>query len=313
MNKWKSTYIQTGKVTWIKNGWRFILKLSFSLALIGLVLFFVDFREVGKIIINLDPLYLLAAIGLIFLDRALMAYKWDLLLKAVDIRIPVFHLFRIYIIAPLSGIILPSTIGGDVFRLYCLSRYKVSNSAVFASIVIERVIGLIAILLLASFSLGLGFYFMKDTQFNFTMISWVLLICFIAVVGVIVMLLSRGLGGFIDNLASRFAAYPFIGKLNRIYVLCGSYGNHLITLGTVFIWTLVEQMAPIIGNFLLIKAFHINVSFLELVIIIPLIILAIRLPISLDGIGVQEGLYLALFGLVGVSASEAFLLSTVYY
>jgi len=54
---------------------------------------------------------------------------------------------------------------------------------------------------------------------------------------------------------------------------------------------------------------HIDLSPLELMAIIPLTMLATRLPISLDGLGVEEGIYVVLFALIGVSASEAFLLS----
>ena len=51
-------------------------------------------------------------------------------------------------------------------------------------------------------------------------------------------------------------------------------------------------------RFLLAQALHIDVSLVELVAIIPLIVLIVRLPLSIQGFGVQEGLYVALFSLV---------------
>ena len=44
---------------------------------------------------------------------------------------------------------------------------------------------------------------------------------------------------------------------------------------------------------------------------IPIVIFIVRIPISLDGLGIQEGLYVALFAYAGLSASESFLLSLV--
>ena len=44
--------------------------------------------------------------------------------------------------------------------------------------------------------------------------------------------------------------------------------------------------------------------------IIPLIVLAIRIPICFEGFGIQEGLYVGLFALVGVAVAEALILST---
>jgi hypothetical protein len=44
--------------------------------------------------------------------------------------------------------------------------------------------------------------------------------------------------------------------------------------------------------------------------IVPLIVLAIRIPVSFEGIGIQEGLYVMLLAMVGVSSAEALVLST---
>jgi hypothetical protein len=70
-------------------------------------------------------------------------------------------------------------------------------------------------------------------------------------------------------------------------------------------------MMPILATALVVLSLHIDVSIAELLAMIPLIQLAGRLPISLDGLGVKDGLYLVLLGWVGVPASEAFLLSTI--
>ncbi len=292
----------------MKSQWKLILRLSISLVLIGLVLFFVDFRELVKILVNLNPWYLPTFVALIYLDRALMAYKWGLLQQAVDVRVPFSFLFQIYTIAPLSGILLPSTLGGDIFRLYSLSRHKVNTKAVFASIIVERITGLVAMLILVAISLGLAFYLMGDSWNNFRGMVWALVVIAVIAAGLIGVMHSF-FRGYVDKLAGRFTKYPIAGKLHQVYTLSCEYKNHLRTVGIVSAWTFLEQMVPIVGNFLMVKALHIDVSFLKLVVIIPITVLAIRLPISLDGIGVKEGLYVALFGMAGVSASEAFLLA----
>ena len=69
-------------------------------------------------------------------------------------------------------------------------------------------------------------------------------------------------------------------------------------MGREFGLTFLAQLVPVATGFLLFRALGIQVSTLELLAIIPLIILAIRLPISFDGIGIQEGLYVGLFALV---------------
>src|SRR5262249_19405295 len=100
-------------------------------------------------------------------------------------------------------------------------------------------------------------------------------------------------------------------KVHRVYMALCAYRNHSHTIAAVSAWSFLEQLAPIIAITLIARALHINVSLGDMVILVPIIILVTRLPISFGGLGVQEGLFVALFGLVGVSASEAFLLSAV--
>src|SRR6266498_1746819 len=111
----------------MKPRWTFMIKLFTSLGLIGLVLYFVDYRELLNITLYLDRWYLLLVIvGLLFFDRVLMAYKWNQLLRAVDIRVPFSRVFLIYTTARLPAIFLSSSVGADLFRIHGLSAYKVN-------------------------------------------------------------------------------------------------------------------------------------------------------------------------------------------
>lgn len=293
-----------------KRRWGFILKLSLSVGLIGLVLSTVNFRELVNLLSDVNVWYLVPVIVLLHLDRGLMAYKWNRLLQAVDVDVRFGILFRTYLVAPLCGLLLPSTIGGDVFRLYSLAKAKANTKAVLASIMVERLIGLAACLLLAFVSLGLGWYWIEGVRAHVGGVGWALLFAVVTAGGVLSVMHS-GVRGWIDKLAGRFAGGSMVRKFHEVYTLSYEYRNHLRTVSIVGVWTLVEQMSPIVGNSLMVYALGIKVSLLQLVVIIPLIVLATRIPISINGLGVQEGLYIALFGLVGVSAAQAFLLSVL--
>jgi uncharacterized protein (TIRG00374 family) len=296
---------------WIKDHWKFILRLLVSLGLIGLVLFFVDLRQIGKIISSANPLYVLAVFVLISIDRVLMTYKWNLLLQAVNVRVPFPSLFNTYVTSTLSGILLPSNLGGDLFRLYSLSRHQVDTKAVLASMILERAIAFAAVIILAMFGIGLASYLIKDGWSLFSKI-WLTILVIALIAGALLVATGHKVSQrWVDKLVRRFSRYSFIVNLHQVYILFYEYRNHLRTVILVSAWTLVEQLAPTVGVFLLVRALHIDVSFVELLAIVPIIVLATRLPISLDGYGVSEGMFVVLFGMVGVSASEAFSLSIV--
>jgi uncharacterized membrane protein YbhN (UPF0104 family) len=73
----------------------------------------------------------------------------------------------------------------------------------------------------------------------------------------------------------------------------------------------MEQSGPVVGTWLTAKAFGIELSLLESAAVAPLALLFTRIPVSLSGFGVVEGLYVAFFALVGLSATESFLLGLV--
>jgi uncharacterized protein (TIRG00374 family) len=236
-----------------------LVKILLSLALLGLVLYLVDFRELPGILVSLNPWYLLAFAALFYLDRVLMAYKWSPLLQALNVRVPFSLLFRLYLVAPLVGMVLPATIGVDAFRMYSLARHRVSARAVLTSIIVERMIGFIAMLVLASVSLGLAFYLMRDQWTDFARLGWLLLL--LAGLAFVLLLLARGVcSKWIMSLAARFSKYPMVGKLQGLYNQLWEFRKHHRAIAITSGWTWLEQLLPIAANFLLIKALHIDVS-----------------------------------------------------
>jgi hypothetical protein len=239
-----------------------------------------------------------------------MAFKWNILLRMVNVRLPFSLLFHVYSTLPIVGTVLPSTIGGDVYRFISLSKYKINGKNVLASMVVERVIATVATVLLALVSLGLAFYWMRGSWARSAGVAWTIGTGIgIVLVMFLVLVLSSKLD--FNRLSDHLARFSFVRKLLQVYLVSVDYLRDPRTLAIVSFWSLLVQFAPIIRSILIVRGLGIDVSLLEMLIVVPIIILATRMPISIDGLGVQEGLYVALFGLVGVSASEAFLMSTM--
>jgi hypothetical protein len=285
------------------------VKVGISLVLIAVVLYFIDLGELANLISTANPWYFVAAIAVLYADRALMAYKWGLLLEAVDVRIPLSSLFRIYTTSPLPGVILPSNLGGDLFRLFSVAQYdKTKSGAILASLVVERVIAVVGLLIIVLLSMVLTIHMIDDSWTYISDISWVLLTSAtvaLVILGIFYGLAQRKLGALVA-----FLKQHSIGrKIQKIYSLCCEYRKYRRTVLVVFLWTLVEQIVPIVGFLLRGYALHINVSIVQLAVVVPVVVLIVRLPITFNGYGIEEGMYIALLGLVGVSPSEAFLLS----
>lgn len=77
-------------------------------------------------------------------------------------------------------------------------------------------------------------------------------------------------------------------------------------LAVFLILSIIEQFAPAIGNYLASLALNINVPFIYFLLIMPLIQLISRIPVSFEGFGVSEGLLVYFFALFGFSKTGAF-------
>ena len=303
-----SSSLKGGHRPWNRVRWGSLVKSVLSLCILALVMAFVDFRQLFNIVLSVDPWYLVAAAVVFYLDRALMAYKWDLLLRALNARVPLYVLFRTYLVTNMFLILPTPTISVDLFRLYNLSRFDVSNRAVLASMIMERAIGFVATLSVALLGLGLAFYLLQDRWTHLVELGWATLA--IAMIGLILAVITYILLRSPIRILMGLRKYPILGKLQNLLGELSKYRSFPHTITAVAVSTILEQFVPLIAAYLIVQALHIDVSLVELIVVIPIATLAMRIPVSLGGFGVQEGLYVALFGIIGVSVTEAVLLST---
>ena len=148
---------------------KFIIRLALTLTIVGVILWQLGgLGEVSQIILQMDPRYVLLGILMMTLDRALMTYKWVRLLRGRGVHLPFFLGMQIYCAAMIWGMLLPATMGADAIRAFSTSRKGFNANDVVASIIIERMVGFLAVLLLGLFSLVLlSASGALDERFNF--------------------------------------------------------------------------------------------------------------------------------------------------
>lgn len=96
--------------------------------------------------------FLLLAVPVIFFSHFLRAFRWRYLLDPIQ-RVDTASLFSALIIGYMANILMPAHLG-EFLRAYVLGKKKgVSASAAFATIVVERIIDVFALLLLMVFAI----------------------------------------------------------------------------------------------------------------------------------------------------------------
>ena len=94
-----------------------ILRLSIAIALAAYIIWAAEPRQVAAATRGADLRWIAGAVALVFVDRALMAWRWIDLLAALSSgsRPPFPIVLRIFFVSTFVGTFLPS-VGGDVPR-----------------------------------------------------------------------------------------------------------------------------------------------------------------------------------------------------
>jgi uncharacterized protein (TIRG00374 family) len=115
-------------------------------------------REVLAAMAGADWRLIAIAVALVLVDRALMAYRWLLLLCIIDPadRPPLREVMRIFFVSTFVGTFLPASIGGDAVRAYSMTRLNVRGRDAVASVFMDRMLGVASILIMAAAGLLLA-------------------------------------------------------------------------------------------------------------------------------------------------------------
>jgi hypothetical protein len=120
--------------------------------LIGLVFLYlagrkVDFSLMWEALTRVNYWFVLFAVPVIFFSHFLRALRWRYLMDPIK-RVDVASLFSALLIGYMANILMPAHLG-ELLRAYVLGKKRgVSASSTFATIVVERVIDVFALLLL---------------------------------------------------------------------------------------------------------------------------------------------------------------------
>jgi uncharacterized protein (TIRG00374 family) len=244
-------------------------------------------------------------LGLWSVDRLLMAWKWLLLLRALSVPVPLSIVIRLYYQGSFTGTFLPSSLGGDLLRGVWVSRATGAAPQVYASILMERLIGFVS---------AISWAFIGGTIIVSVMLTEAAFrLGLMAVLGAPVvmafLLMSLRPFRFMQQSVSggrRSQIAEFFCQLSHA---CSQYGNQPRVLIWNWLLALVEHGLQMVIVFAMALSLGISADILLFLSVTAVYLLIYRLPISVDGWGIGELSAVGLFGIIGVSSENGFALA----
>ena len=283
------------------------VRVAIAVSLLSWLLWISHPAEVWRVASSARGMPLAIAISLTLFDRSLMAVRWVMLLRPVPplMRPLLRRVMRIFFVSTFVGTFLPG-VGGELVRAYSLTQERVPMALSVASVAMDRALGVMSILLLGVVAVWVA---PERAPAGVVPFLWVgTVVC--AVLGVVIF--SEVAARPFVEIASRL---PWSGPrrlAGRLLDAVREYRHHHGALSAALAASVGVQVLRVVQAYFLGLSLGIGLALPVYFVAIPLILLIVLLPVSVNGIGTSQAAFVWCFGVMGIGRPEAFALSVLF-
>lgn len=285
-----------------------LLKIMVSLGLIALLLSQIGIGETVGVFSRARLSYLSVGLAFFLTGIVIKTFRWQILLGALGLLVPIKELIALNFIGFLFNNILPSGIGGDVVKMYELSRDSQRGAESVNAVFVDRVVGLVVAQALAIVAAVIGHGLVSRE------IIVVTVVLFLLSLTAMWMLLQERLWEVLLRrlpFLSSWQGGRWEARIRRLYTSLRAYDRSAIQRALLI--SLVFNFTLIAANYFAAKAFAVDISLWYFWIFVPITSVVTMIPLSLGGLGIREIGYVTLFTQAGVPEQVAFSMSLTIY
>ena len=279
-----------------------------TVALLALLAPTLDLDRLAALLLRVPLTFYLASLAVVISGQVAYAWRWQLLLTAAGVRVPFGSVLRQYFVGIFANNFLPSTVGGDVVKVYNLGRNH-GYRAVTASVAIDRVLGVGLLASLASLTLWASPVTAPALAAARVASSSIA----IAVFGLL-LAIRLGTGGLPDRVERLGeAAVRLAARLQRLrFDMAAPLASPaVIAQAAVVVVAYAAAVTLLYLRFISLQGPA--PAFLATFAVVTATTVLSNVPISLNGLGLREQLHVSLLAPLGVSREVAVAMSLLLY
>jgi uncharacterized membrane protein YbhN (UPF0104 family) len=213
-----------------------------------------------------------ATIGLYIVSYGFNTLRWCILLWSQNVQVSYFRSFQIAWAGNFASNFLPSTIGGDGFRMLAIYPSTGSKTLAIGSVALDRVINMAAMACLLPLPL---------------MIFGTKLTSLVAII----------IPAPIQKLVERY--FPKIAAAFR------TWATRPMAFVGAFLAAWPSNLTPMLATYVIARQLGIQVSYMDVVAVQTVAYFLSVLPISVNGYGLREMVYTTLYASLGATIEQA--------
>ncbi|RNC81579.1 MAG: UPF0104 family protein [Phycisphaera sp.] len=286
------------------------VKILISFGLLFYLLSSVEFADIKANLASANPLYLALALLTPYVGFFVTSLRWKGLLAEQGVHARQSILFRSCMTAVFFNQLLPSTIGGDVVRIYDSWKAGATKAVAVSTIFIDRILGLTALAMFAVAGLAL----MKTQSDDLRLLPLAVVGVALCLAGSVLMVFSP-VKALLELARTVYRASPrpiskFFGKLDE--AVDAYRGKHFVLVRAMAL-SLVLQLNVILMHYLLGRAIGISPTFYDYFYIVPIALFVMLIPLTINGIGLREGMFVYMLAGLNVAKDDAITLSLLAF
>lgn len=266
-----------------------------------------DPRLVGEAFARTSWPWIFLACLIVLGDRALMAQRWLALCSPIARRPPAGALLRIFFVSTFLGSFLVQSVGSDAVRTWSLARAGAPASQALASVLLDRLLGVVSILVTAVAGAALAPDVLRQPA-----IAWAFVAAAAGCLFSLLFVFSPRVDDLVRRAVGTLSAGGVRDRIGRLLDALSAYRAGHRLLAGVLAASIAVQILRILQAWMLGRSLGIEAPMAAYFAFIPIILLVMLLPITVNGFGVSQWAFVWMFGRAGVPDADAFTLSVLF-
>ena len=285
-----------------------LFRIAVAVGLTAFVLYYSHPAQIVAATAGADWRWLLAALGLVLVDRTLMAMRWiDLLVAlAPGSRPPLGAVLRVFFTSSFVSNFVPS-VASDLYRAYALSQYDVHLAESTASVLMDRALGVLSVVVVAAAALP----FAPSIAGMKTMVATIAVLSVLCAVAAVVIFSERAAN--LVRTSARVVPLRVLHKVtDALTDAVRRYADHHAEMLRVLALSVLVQVIRVIQAWCLGLALGLHLAAWAWFVFIPIIVFIMQIPVSINGIGTTQAAFAWAFVAQGAPAATVFALSVLF-
>jgi uncharacterized membrane protein YbhN (UPF0104 family) len=275
-----------------------LAKIGVSAGLLAFFLSKLDFSHFWETLSGADLGYVSLAMVAYLVGQVISAVRWTVLSRPLGFNMGLSGMTAYYFIGMFFNLFAPGTVGGDLSKIYYLTRegqqdgnesWGAATLRAAVSVVADRAVGMCVLVWLGAAGLLLFAHYRIQPAVRSATLA-----------------LAGGLllGGLCLPLITKYLpqdSHPLVSKLR---VALESYGRHLTAVPIAMALSLIVHLLQAWMHVVMGKALGMELPFSFCIILYPLVGTFAAIPVSFGGIGLRESGYMYLLVALGFASEK---------